>query len=165
MKPLRLFITDCLMTFIPPTRGFKFKTRLYRWAGAIIGNNVRIVSSAKIIGNGELIIGDNVWIGHEAMLLCSSKIIIGSNCDIGPRVYIGNGTHRITPEKNRIGDIETSEDIIIGDGCWLGANAIILPGVSIGNKSVVAAGAVVTKSSIDYSLLAGVPAIMKKHLN
>lgn len=165
MNTLKLYIISLFVKLIPNTRGFALKSRLYRWAGAKIGNNVRIVSSVRIIGNGELIIGDNTWIGHETMLLCSSKIEIGNKCDIAPRVYIGNGTHRITPERERIADIELSEDIKIGDGCWLGVNSTILPGVTIGNKCVVAGGSVVTKSSEPFRLLAGIPATPKKTLN
>lgn len=165
MNTTKLYLVSLIIKFIPSTRGFGLKSRMYRWAGAKIGTNVRIVSSATIIGNGELSIGDNTWIGHEAMILCSSDIRIGNNCDIAPRVYIDNGTHKITPDKDRIGDIETSEDIRIGNGCWLGANSSILPGVTIGDKCVVAAGAVVTRSYKGMSLLAGVPAVIKKDLS
>lgn len=162
MNTTKLYLIGLFVKLIPNTRGFSLKSKLYRWAGAIIGNNVRIVSSARIIGNGELIIGDNTWIGHEAMLLCSSKIEIGCNCDIAPRVYIGNGTHSITPDNDRIGNIERSEDIAIGNGCWIGVNATILPGITIGDKCVIAGGAVVTKSQMPMSLSAGIPAQIKK---
>lgn len=165
MNSGKLFIIGLIMPLIPLTRGFRLKAKLFRWAGAKLGKNVRIVSSVKIIGNGELIIGDNTWIGHETLILSSSKIEIGANCDIAPRVYIGTGTHLITPQKERIADITMSKDISIGNGCWLCVNSIILPGVSIGNKCVVAAGAVVKNSSDDYKMLAGVPAKEYKSLN
>ncbi len=86
------------------------------------------------------------------------------NVDIAPNVFIGNGTHEITPERERIADIELSKDVAVGDGCWLCANSAILPGVSVGGKCVVAAGAVVTKSFAGNCLLAGVPAEVKKKL-
>lgn len=165
MNTAKLYIISLFVKLIPNTRGFSLKSKLYRWAGAVIGDNVRIVSSVRIIGNGQLIIGDNTWIGHETMLLCSSRTEIGANCDIAPRVYIGNGTHRITPEKSRIADIESSEDIKIGNGCWIGVNSTILPGTTLGDKCVVAGGTVVTKSSSPYCLLAGVPARVKRTFN
>ena len=67
----------------------------------------------------------------------------------------------ITPNNERIAGIDITKPIRIGNGCWLCANSTILPGVVIGNKCVVAAGAIVTKSSGDLKLLAGVPASEK----
>ena len=58
-----------------------------------------------------------------------------------------------------------SEPIEIGEGCWLGERCMILPGVTLGRKCVVAAGAIVTKSFPDYSMLAGIPAKCIKKYN
>ncbi len=94
-----------------------------------------------IDGRNGIIFGKNVWVGPRVS-------IISMNHDI--RNY-----HRYVPE----------DPIIIGDNCWIGTNAIILPGVRLGNHVVVAAGAVVTKSfPQDDILLAGVPARIIKHL-
>lgn len=126
---------------------------------------MRVCSSVMIIGTGELVIGDNTWVGHRCILSASSSIKIGRNVDIAPNVFIGNGTHEITPERDRIADTELSKDVVIGDGCWLCANSSILPGVHIGNKCVVAAGAVVTHSiDKELVLIAGIPASIKKDL-
>lgn len=155
-----------IMPLLPETRCFGFKRWLLRQTGAKVGENVRICSSVMFVGTGSLEIGDNTWIGHRCIISTSSSIKIGSDCDIAPNVYIGNGTHQITPDRKRIADIEISEDIIIGNGCWLCAGSMVLPGVTIQEKSVVAAGAVVTKSqSENMILLAGIPARIKKHLN
>ena len=96
--------------------------------------------------------------------MCSSEISIGANCDIAPRVYIGDGTHELTPQEDRIAGIDTTKKIFVGDGCWLCVNSTVLPGVTIGNKCVVAAGAVVTKNVDDMTLVAGVPARRIKDL-
>ena len=57
-----------------------------------------------------------------------------------------------------------SKQVIIGEGCWIGEKAIILPGVELGKRCIVAAGAVVTKSFPAYSLVGGVPAkVLKKY--
>lgn len=155
-----------IMPLLPETRCFGFKCWLLKRTGAKVGKNVRICSSALFVGTGHLEIGNNTWIGHRCIISTSSSIKIGSDCDIAPNVYIGNGTHQITPDRKRIADIEISEDIIIGNGCWLCAGSMVLPGVTIQEKSVVAAGAVVTKSqSENMILLAGIPARIKKHLN
>lgn len=153
------------MPILPETRCLGFKRWMWRLCGAKIGKNVRICSSARFLGAGELEIGDNTWIGHECLISSSSKIVIGANCDLAPRVYIGTGTHEITVNCDRVADIEISRNIKIGDGCWLCVNTTILPGVEIGNKCIIAAGAVVTKPfQADLLLIAGVPAVVRKIL-
>ena len=164
MNSFRLFVVRKILDFVPETRAFGMKRILYRWAGAIISEAVRINSSVKITGVGKLSIGANTWIGPNTIILCSSEISIGANCDIAPKVYIGDGTHEITPKEDRIAGVDTTRKITIGDGCWLCVNSTVLPGVTIGNKCVVAAGAVVTKNVDDMTLVAGVPARRIKDL-
>ena len=158
MNSLKLYIVSKITSCLPETRAFRFKRILYRWAGAHVGEGVRICSSVKILGIGELYINDNTWVGPGTVIFCSSKITIGANCDIAPCVYIGDGSHKISLEGERIAGEDTSDNIIIGDGCWLCVNSTILSGVLLGRKCVVAAGAVVTAGSDDMKLLAGIPA-------
>ncbi|MBD3418448.1 hypothetical protein GF412_05725 [Candidatus Micrarchaeota archaeon] len=88
-------------------------------------------------------------------------IVLGRNVWIGPRVSLISMNHNLHNYHEFISD----EPIIIGDNCWLGANAIVLPGVKLGNHVVVAAGAVVTRSfPRDDVLLAGVPAQIIENL-
>lgn len=164
MKSLRLFAIRQILHFIPETRGFGIKRALYRWAGVTIGDSVKINSSVIISGVGKLIIGSNTWVGPGTIIMCSSEITIGSNCDIAPRVYIGDGTHKITPDADRIAAIDTTSKITIGDGCWLCVNSTILPGVKIGKQCVVAAGAVVTTDCEERTMVGGVPARRIKKL-
>lgn len=164
MRTIVQYINKLIFPILPETRCFGLKRTLLRWSGAKIGRNVRVCSSVMIAGAGNLTIGDNTWVGHRTMLIASSCIKIGSNVDIGPNVFIGNGTHRLTPDRERIAGIELSEDVTIGNGCWLCANSMILPGVVVGNQCVVAAGAVVTKSFAKRCMLAGIPAEVKKQI-
>ena len=164
MKTSVLYFANCIFRMLPETKCFGLKRGLLRLSGAKIGSNVRICSSVMIIGAGELTIGDNTWVGHRCLISASSSIKIGKTVDIAPNVYIGNGTHEITPDKERIASIELAKDIVIGNGCWLCANVTILPGVTIGDKCVVAAGSVVTKSYGNMKLLAVVPADIKKNI-
>lgn len=165
MRTTVQYLNKLIFTLLPETKCFGLKRCLLRLAGAQIGKNVRVCSSVMIIGAGELTIGDNTWLGHRCLISASSSIHIGKNVDIAPNVFIGNGTHGITPERERIADIELSKDIAIGDGCWLCANVSVLAGVTIGDKCVVAAGSVVTKSMPQsLQLIAGVPAVTKKKL-
>ncbi len=167
MKPFRLWIYRRLTHWLPETRGFALKRALLRWAGATIGKNVRINSSAIFSGTGKLVIGDDVWIGPGCYIspVGSAEIKIGSHIDFAPQVMILTGSHKIDPAGEHIGGDGTSASVEIGDGCWLCARSTILPGVTLANKTLVAAGAVVTKSFHEpCSLVGGNPAALKKKL-
>lgn len=164
MNTSKLYVYNLICKVLPPTRCFRLKASLLRWCGAKVGKNVRICSSVMVIGSGNLEIGDNTWIGPNTLISTSSEIKIGSDCDIAPMVYIGDGTHNITPNYNRIAGKDISLPISIGDGCWICAKSTILANTSIGKMCVVAAGAVVTSKFTDeYSLIAGVPARIIKN--
>lgn len=165
MKSCRLFLYRIVSYLLPESRCFGLKRAMLRWAGAKIGFNVRIYSSVMILGNGGLEIGDDVNIGSGVFISASSpaKIRIGSCVDIAHGVMIETGTHKIEPESEHIGGKGSSRNVTIGTGSWIGARATILPGVILPEKTIVASGAVVTKSSDSpKSLLAGVPAKVKK---
>lgn len=158
MSSTLLYCIRIVLFFIPETRLFGLKRFFYRLAGVKIGSNVRICSSAKIQGNGILEIGDNTWIGSETLIISSSKITIGSDVDIAPRVYIGTGTHIIDVNSPNVAGHGISKDVIIGEGCWLGVSSIVLPGVVIGKKAIVAAGAVVQSTVAEQIIVGGIPA-------
>lgn len=161
LSPILLFLTGFIFRFMPETRCFGLKSILLRFCGAEVGENVKICSSVKIIGNGNLIIKDNVWIGPQTFISCFSKIEIQENVDIAPRVYLGNGTHEIDKTGNHIAGPGIVKNILIGKGCWLCANSIVLPGVHIDEMSIVASGSVVTKDIPSFVIVGGVPA---KHI-
>jgi len=166
MRTTIVFINRYILSFLPETRCFSFKRFLYRLQGCKVGINVKICSSARIMGNGVLVIGDNTWIGPETLIISSSKIIIGNDVDIAPRVYIGTGTHEINTLNYKSAGKEINKDVIIGDGCWLGVSCILLPGTFLAPKIIVAAGSVVSDVFEDPNiLLAGVPAKIKKFYN
>lgn len=159
MKTFISYINNILIPILPETRCFALKRWMWKRAGVRIGRNVRISSSAKMFGAGELSIGDNTWIGHQCTIIASSRITIGANVDIAPKVYIGTGTHTINPNSEHIAATDISRDVTIGDGCWLCVNSTILPGTELAAKTVVGAGAIV--SSVfkeDCILIAGIPA-------
>ncbi|MEZ0136762.1 MULTISPECIES: acyltransferase [Novosphingobium] len=122
----------------------------------------RIKRGAILMGGGY-INGLGVRIGHNAFINRNVYFDLNSHVSIGDRVYVANHVrfittnHEIGDRNQRAGPIRPAP-IVVGDGAWIGANAIILPGVHIGNGSVVAAGAVVTRDVPENSLVAGVPA-------
>ncbi|MDT2712392.1 acyltransferase [Enterococcus dongliensis] len=89
---------------------------------------------------GTIEIGENVFLNENVKIVAHSKISIGSNVTIGPNVVIYDHDHDV---KGKNGFV--TSPIVIADNVWIGANAIILKGVSIGRGAVVAAGTIVTK--------------------
>lgn len=170
MNTKLVWIARVLTAWLPESSAFGFKRYLYRFAGAQIGQNVRIYSSAMIQGVGKLRIGDNVHIGSQVVIMTNSGAIvdIGSDVDIGPGVMLLTGSHKINPKGSHIAGEGISESISIGSGCWLGARTTVLPGVVLPQKTITAAGSVVVvspKQSERPILLTGVPAIVKKELS
>jgi acetyltransferase-like isoleucine patch superfamily enzyme len=162
--PRRLFLYNFVMLFVPETSLFGFKRVLLRWCGAKIANDVRICSSARFFGGGELEIGEETWVGHQCLVIASAKISIGACVDMGPRAYVGTGSHEVDAVRPHSAGAGISLPIQIENGCWLGANTVVLPDLTIGEKAVVAAGAVVTRHVEPLTLVGGVPAKLIKAL-
>lgn len=113
--------------------------------------------------------GRNIFIGNDfsgnynLTILDIREVHIGNNVMIGPNTLITTVGHPLSPQKRRH-YMAQAEPVTIGNDVWIGGNATILPGVSIGNNVVVAAGAVVTHDVPDNTLVAGVPARRIKDL-
>lgn len=134
--------------------------------GFCFGKNV-IISLKRVskIGKGRIICGDNVNINAETMFVAIRDITIGNNSTIAYRVIITTSANPNAPYNKLCSIYEPKhEEIHIGNDCWIGAGAILLPGVRIGNGSVVAAGAVVNRDVPDNVMVAGCPAVIKKRL-
>jgi maltose O-acetyltransferase len=108
-------------------------------------------------GSRRISIGDGTSINYGCMFNTTSAIRIGSHCDIGMQVTFVTSTHEIGTHRQRAG-AASSEEIKIGDGVWIGARVTILPGVTIDNGAVVAAGSLVNRNLDADTLYAGVPA-------
>jgi len=162
LKPGRLYFYSLICRILPETRFFTLKVKLLRWCGLDIGENVRVCSSVKFTGIGFLVIDDDTWIGPGVNISSSARVEIGRFVDIAPDVFIGTGTHEIDPVGAHSAGKGLNLDIKICDGVWLGVRSTVLPGVLIGRKVVVAAGSVVIRDIPEYSLVAGVPAQVKK---
>ena len=102
-------------------------------------------------------IGAGTFIGRAFSCEGIGHITIGKNCDLAPQVTILTGTHEFGDQNRRAGKGITT-DVSIGDGCWIGACSIILPGVCIGKGCIIGAGAVVTKDVPDNMRAVGIPA-------
>ncbi len=102
-------------------------------------------------------LGDKVYINFNCVILDVAEVAIGSNVLLAPAVQIYTATHPVEAETRRQW-LEYAKPITIGDDVWIGGGAIICPGVTIGSRSVIGAGAVVTKDVPDDVIVAGNPA-------
>lgn len=167
MNTTILYLYQLIAVFLPETRFFSLKCWLLKLAGAKIGKNVRICSSVRIIGNGNLSIGDNCWIGPQTLISSSfpAEVKLGNNIDIAPRVFIGTGSHEIDMSKINSAGKGISLNVVIDDGAWICVGALLLPGVCIGKKAIIASGSVVTKDIPKYTLGVGNPCRIAKEYN
>lgn len=118
-----------------------------------------VVESFSCINNavGDVLIGDHTRIGLHNTII--GPVQIGNHVNLAQGITVTALNHVFSHPGLNIDQqgVET-KPVVIGDDVWIGANAVVLPGVSIGCHCVVAAGAVVTKNVPDGSLVAGVPA-------
>ena len=124
-----------------------------------------VIESFACINNavGDVIIGDHTRIGLHNTII--GPVTIGCHVNLAQGITVTALNHNFEDSDKRIDEQGVSTTpVTIEDDIWIGANAVILPGVTIGNHSVVAAGAVVTKNVPPHSLVAGVPAKIIKHI-
>jgi acetyltransferase-like isoleucine patch superfamily enzyme len=106
-------------------------------------------------------LGKNIFINHGCSFLDLGGITIEDDVLIGPKVNLITENHPIDPRKRKNLDLKS---IVIKKNVWIGANATILPGVTIGENSIVAAGAVVNKDVPSNVIVGGVPAKIIKSI-
>lgn len=101
-------------------------------------------------------LGENVFFNFNCVVLDVASVTVGDNVLFGPGVQLYTATHPLDAETRRSG-LEAGRPIAIGDDCWIGGGAIINPGVSIGSRSVIGAGSVVTSDIPTDVFAAGNP--------
>jgi acetyltransferase-like isoleucine patch superfamily enzyme len=137
----------------------KLRIKYYRRVCKHMGSRVEIYQGFRVKKPEFLSIGENVAINNDVWINAVGGVTIGTNTIIGPKVVIHSSNHNF----DRI-DIpiqahgHTSKRVVIEEDVWIGALAVILPGVKISKGAVIGAGAVVTKNVDPYDVVVGVPA-------
>ena len=161
------FLYNCFAKHLPHTRSNRWygakKIRYYcaKMMLAKCGRCVNIEAKANI--TRELEIGDYSGIGIGSRIY--GKVVIGNDVLMGPEVIIFTSSHNYMDPDVKIREQGRTEmsPVQIDDDVWIGARAIIMPGIHIGKGAVIGAGAVVTRDVEQYNVVAGVPAkVIKK---
>lgn len=102
----------------------------------------------------KLTIDENSIIGDRCELDARGSVLIGKNCNLSSEVHIWTGQH----DPKGVHFEYVVKPVVIKDRCWISSNTIVLPGVTMGEGSVLAAGGVLTRDTEPFSIYAGVPA-------
>ena len=140
-----------------PARKVKKREKSIKKLFGKTGEKVRVETPFYCDYGCNIEVGENFFANYGCIILDVNKVKIGKNCMLAPNVGIYSATHPVKAEE-RYNGVELGLSITIGDNCWIGAGAIICPGVSIGDNVVVGAGSVVVKDVPSDTVVAGNPA-------
>ena len=124
-----------------------------------VGERFRIEAPFYCDFWGRVTLGEDFFANYNFVLLAGNEVIFGDHVLIGPHCTLPAGNHKFDPETGYFSARTTSNNaIVIGEGSWLASGVTVTAGVTLGRCNLVCAGAVVTKSTPDYAILAGAPA-------
>lgn len=126
-----------------------------------LGAGAQISPTASFANAERIIAGRGLHVGAESILWAGpvqGAIRIGNDVLMGPGVLVTAANYRFNDGQPVTDQAMDEGDVVIGDDVWLGARAMVMPGVTIGDGAIVAAGAVVTKDVPSMAIVAGVPA-------
>lgn len=129
-----------------------------------IGERTFILSGASLWLGGadaELRIGSGTYLGRDLTIHCGASVVIGDDVMGSDRLLIADVEY--VPSPRGYAELSPARQVIIEDGVFLGTGAIVMPGVTIGARSLVAAGAVVTQDAPPNTVVAGNPARVVRH--
>jgi putative colanic acid biosynthesis acetyltransferase WcaF len=155
LKRLMWFYVNALFlkSSLLPSSGFKiFLLRLF---GAKIGRSVTIKPGVNIKYPWHLTIGNQTWVGENVWIDCLVPVVIGNNACISQGAFLLTGSHDY--KKTTFNLITLG--FVLEDGVWIGAGAIVNPGVIAATHSVLTSGSVATKNLEAYSIYQGNPAV------
>ena len=122
-----------------------------------IGERCAVRAPIYIDYGYNIFIGDGVFMNYNCVLLDVCRITIGARVQIGPGVHIYTADHPRDPQE-RVAGTEMAKPVTIGDNVWIGGQAVLLPGVTVGEDAIIGAGSVVTRDVPAAATVAGNPA-------
>jgi serine acetyltransferase len=127
--------------------------------GPYVSLSAGMAPGQDLIGDEILRIGDRCLIGRQSSIVAHLEVVIGDDVFFGPNVYVTDQNHSVDDLELPIGRQSSGErPVSIGEGSWLGANVVVLPGVTIGRHVAVGAGSIVTTDLPDHAVAVGNPA-------
>jgi len=164
---MKFVLSKLLRVFIRYLDGVKRRINKFYYGVMLesLGVGCQIDSNVRMYGSNNITIGSNCIINRDVIIQScdGAKINISNDVTLSYGVKIITGAldyKNITTDRKHV-----SQDVSISKNVWIGANAVILPGINIGECVVVAAGSVVTRNVDAYSLVGGVPAKVIKLIN
>ena len=115
-------------------------------------------------GGHHVHFGNGVYANFNLTLVDDTHIYVGNHVMFGPNVTLATAAHPIHPEL-RIKQAQFNRPITIGNNVWIGAGAVVLPGVTIGDNTVIGAGSIVTKDIPDHVVAVGNPCKVLRAIN
>lgn len=148
-----------------PLWSTRVRVRLLRWSGLDVGR-CGVWPHIMFVGGHDVRFADGVFVNSGVVFDARSHIDLGPNVAVGPRAQFITSSHPVGAPTHRAGNGRCQfGPITVGEGCWIGAGAIVLGGVRIGSGCIVGAGAVVLESCDANGLYVGVPARRKADLS
>jgi maltose O-acetyltransferase len=158
----RLVALNTLGGLLPRHQASQTRARLCSLAGFRIGAGTRLAALPKINGGAtlfsNLVIGKDCAIEVDCVFDLEERIVIGDRVTLSPGVMILTSTHELDIREHRAGAVQLAP-VSVGDGAWLGARCIILPGVTVGPGAIVNPGSVVNKDVAPHTRVGGTPAM------
>lgn len=137
-----------------PLLGYNTKLALHKTSQLLLGKNVISDGRCVIVLDKEskVKIGNHVYFNENMMISAKKSVVIGSGCQFGPNVKIFDNNHCFSKDQGIMTE-HRSEEIFIGENCWISSNVIILKGARIGNNCVIGAGCIIKENIPDASIV------------
>ena len=162
---VRWEVARLVLAFVPTNTGARIRSLVLRACGFQLGGGTLFLGTPRIGGTGNvyprLRTGESVFINAGCFIDLADNVTIGRRVALAQEVMILTASHQLGPAHRRHG-AQRHAPVTIGDGAWIGARSVILPGVTVGAGAVVAAGAVVTRDVPANTMVGGVPARVLK---